>query len=270
MNEFCRARRAAAAAAYRTKKLFAGCNPRLRPLARAALAACCTALISGALCLLQAEDLQSAAQNLLQLTRANRETLADDFPGFRAELKVHADGRLHRGAMLFRPPTVLEIELDDKDVRKRVKSTVRSLLSHRMRADGSPQDEPRLAEADLHPLGRRVLLGGKYDSAYRIRDERILEVDRRMGDSRLTISVLETETTASGKYLPTDFFVTVFDRETGAVESASVYRDVYRRIGGEYLPRSRRIISTREGRTKTLLVEWEAIELLPAAPKNGG
>lgn len=257
----------------------------MRSPARAALAACFAALISAVLGPVRAEDSGSAAglagasgaAELLQATRGNRETLAEDFPGFRAKLTVIADGRRLRGSMLFRPPIVLEVELDDvelddTDARKRVKSTIRSLLSHRMRS-GEPADAadeaPRLAEADRHPLGRRVMLGDEYDSAYRIRDERILEVDRRMDDSRLVISVLETETAASGKYLPTAFFVTVFDRETGAVKSASAYNDAYRRIGGEYLPVSRRIISTADGRTETLLVEWEEIELLPAPPKGG-
>ncbi len=257
----------------------------MRSPARAALAACFAALISAVLGPVCAEDSGSAAglagasgaAELLQSTRGNRETLAEDFPGFRAKLTVSADGRRLRGSMLFRPPIVLEVELDDaelgdKDARKRVKSTIRSLLSHRMRS-GEPADAadeaPRLAEADRHPLGRRVMLGDKYDSAYRIRDGRILEVDRRMDDSRLVISVLETETAASGKYLPTAFFVTVFDRETGAVKSASAYNDAYRRIGGEYLPVSRRIVSTADGRTETLLVEWEEIELLPAPPKGG-
>lgn len=257
----------------------------MRSPARAALAACFAALISAVLGPVRAEDSgseaglagASGAAELLQSTRGNRETLAEDFPGFRAKLTVSADGRRLRGSMLFRPPIVLEVELDDaelddKDERKRVKSTIRSLLSHRMRS-GEPADAadeaPRLAEADRHPLGRRVMLGDKYDSAYRIRDGRILEVDRRMDDSRLVISVLETETAASGKYLPTAFFVTVFDRETGAVKSASAYNDAYRRIGGEYLPVSRRIVSTADGRTETLLVEWEEIELLPAPPKGG-
>ncbi len=198
----------------------------------------------------------------MQLTRVNREVLSDDFSGFRSKLTVNVDGQAHSGTMLFRPPITLEIELADKDVRKSVKSTVRSLLSHRMRSDGSPEENLRLAEGDSHPLGRRVLLGDKYDSSYRIRDRRILEVDRKMKESRLVISVLATETTAAGKYLPTRFFVTVFDRESGALKNASVYTDVYQRVGGEYLPRSRRIISTKDGRTETLLVEWEEIELL--------
>ncbi len=236
------------------------------------LAICSISLILGCFYEYRGEGREASALteglDLLQITRANREVLSNGFPGFRSKLTVYADGRTHSGTMLFRPPITLEVELVDKDVRKKVKSTVRSLLSHRMQSDGSLDGDLRLAEADNHPLGRRILLGDKYDSSYRIRDRRILEVDRKMEDSRLVINVLETEITATGKYLPTQFFVTVFDRESGAVKSASAYSDVYQRIDGEYLPRSRRIIDAENMRVETLLIEWEAIELL--APLQSG
>lgn len=210
---------------------------------------------------------EASAESLLQAARDNRETLSADFPGFRSALVVHSGGRVHRGTMLFRPPITLEIELADKDVRKNVKSTIRSLLSHRMARNSSsvrkPAEPVRFADTDQHPLGRQIRLGGKYDSSYRIRDGRILEVDRTMQDTRLLISVLETETTVSGKYLPTHFFVAVFDRESGAVTASSAYRDAYQRIRDAYLPQSRHVIQTAQGRTEALLIEWEAIELLP-------
>ena len=210
---------------------------------------------------------KASAESLLQAARDNRETLPADFPGFRSALVVHSGGRVHRGTMLFRPPITLEIELADKDVRKNVKNTIRSLLSHRMARNASsvrkPSEPARFADTDLHPLGRRIWLGGKYDSSYRIRDERILEVDRTLQDTRLLISVLETETTVSGKYLPTHFFVAVFDKESGAITASSAYRDAYQRIHDAYLPQSRHVIQTAQGQTEALLIEWEAIELLP-------
>ena len=203
-----------------------------------------------------------SAKALLERVRENRETLSPDFPGFQSRLVVHSGGRVYEGRMHFRPPITLEVEFSDTKVRKKVKPLVRSLLSHRMRSDGLSDETVRFAEPDEHPLGRRILLGDKYRSSYRIRDGGILEVDRNMEDSRLVISVLETMTTASGTNLPVHFFVTVFDKESGAVKSASAYRDVYEQIEGEYLPRSRYVINTAEGRTDGLLVEWEEIELL--------
>ena len=175
-----------------------------------------------------------SAPSLLEQARKHRETLSPNFPGFRSRLVVHKDGAVHEGSMLFRPPITLEIRIDDSALRKSVKSTVRSLLMHRMpsnRSAGGRDEEIAFAEEDRHPLGRRILLGDKYGSSYRIRDDRILEVDRNMDDSRLQITVMETEETDSGKYLPTQFFVAQFDKKSGSVKQSSAYSDAYRKVG---------------------------------------
>ncbi len=208
-------------------------------------------------------DGTESSDELLRQARLNREVLASDFPGFKSQLRVHSDGVVHEGSMLFRPPITLELELDDADLRKEVKRTVRSLLAHRMASEPSSDETTRLGPADRHPLGRKVLLRDKYESSYRIRDNRILEVDRNMKDQTLIISVLDTQETVSGRYLPTSFFVTVFEADSGAMKSASAYTDTYKLAGKDYVPSSRRIISSANGRTRTLLVEWEDLQLLP-------
>ena len=210
-------------------------------------------------------DAPIEAVALLERARAHRETFSADFPGFSSKLVAYTDGEVHEGWMEFRPPITLEVEFGDDEVRKAVKSTVRSLLAHRMapkRSAKPRQDSVAYAAMDHHPLGRRVSLGDKYGSTYRIRDNRILEVDRNTRDGRLLISVIETRTTRFGNYLPTHFFVATFDKNSGGVKHSSAYSDFYQEIGGEYLPRSRQIISTTVGQTETLLVEWEEIELL--------
>lgn len=212
------------------------------------------------------------ASELLAAARQNRETLSPNFAGFRSGLVVHKDGTLHEGRMHFRPPITLEVEFDDVEVRKAAKRTIRSMLSHRMptRAEGSAaQERVTFGGEDLHALGRKVFLGDDLDSSYRIRDHRILEVDRRMQDERLVITVMETEETASGKYLPTHFFVVNYDRSTGAVLHSAAYRDAYGAVGGEYLPLSRQVASTVEGRTEVLRIEWRDLELLAPLPTAG-
>lgn len=210
-------------------------------------------------------------EDLLEQARAHRETLSPSFPGFRSKLIVRKDGRLHEGRMLFRPPITLEVELDDPELLKRVKSTVRSLLSHRMasnRATSRESETITLAEPDQHPLGQRIFLGDRYGSSYRIHTDRILEVDRNMDDGRLLITVMETQETASGKYLPTHFFVSVFDKQTGSVKQAAAYADTYREVRGDYLPESRKVVSTSNGETEILLVEWDQLELLSPQEKE--
>ena len=213
----------------------------------------------------QAPGGEQAAEALLDEARKNRETLSKEFPGFRSKLIVHKDGEVHEGRMHFKPPITLEVEFEDADVRKRVKSTVRSLLSHRMASNessGSKKETITFAEKDRHPLGRRIFLGDTYGSSYRIRDNRILEVDRNMDDSRLLITVMETQVTPSGKYLPTHVFVAVFDKATGSVQHSVALADVYQEVGGDFLPRSRKVVRAADGRTETLLIEWEEMQLL--------
>ena len=207
-----------------------------------------------------------AAEVLLERARAHRETLSADFAGFRSKLMVWTDGEFHQGRMMFRPPITLEVEFGDAEVRKVVKPTVRSLLSHRMpptRSRNRKDQTISYADQDSHPLGRRIFLGDKYSSSYRIREDRILEVDRNMEDSRLLITVTETESTPKGTHLPKHFFVVTFDKESGAVQHSSAYTDAYQEVGGEFLPKSRQIVSTSKGRTQTLRIEWSEIELLP-------
>lgn len=212
-----------------------------------------------------------AAKALLDGARQNRETLSPDFGGFRSRLVVRKDGALHEGLMLFRPPITLEVDFDDAEVRKAAKRTIRSMLSHRMpsrRAAGASQERVTIGGEDGHALGRKVLLGDAHNSSYRIRDHRILEVDRKMEDERLVISVMETQETKSGRYLPTHFFVVQYDRKTGGVLHSAAYRDAYQAIGSEYLPLSRQVASTDAGRTEVLRIEWQDIEVLQLAEEH--
>lgn len=208
-----------------------------------------------------------AASALLEAAREHREVFHEDFPGCRSDLLIHVNGEVHRGSMLFKPPITLDVQLDDKELRKEVKRTIKSMLSHRMASNDSSRRKKPVAfgPEDQHPLGRKILIGDKYSSSYRIHDDQILEVDRQMDEKRLLISVLDTERTSTGRYLPRHFFVTVFDRASGSVESASAYTDTYQKLGNSFFPQSRRIVSTKKGKTRTLQIDWLNVQLLEDA-----
>lgn len=216
-------------------------------------------------------DMEPSAESLLERARAHRETLSPDFPGFRSRLVAFKDGTTGEGTMLFRPPITLEIDIGDAELRKAVKSTVRSLLAHRLPHSPSRKTADRqitYAKEDHHPLGRRIFLGDKYGSSYRIRDNQILEVDRYLDDDHLVITVTKTEETVFGRHLPNQFFVALFDRDTGRIKQSSAYTDAYRRVGNDYLPESRQIVTTAEGRTEILLITWKEMELLSPVMPN--
>lgn len=206
-----------------------------------------------------------SAADLLQQARKNREVFTKDFRGFRSRLTVRMDGKVHHGTCLFRVPGTLEIALNGGKAPSVVQAAVRNMLMHRVPSSTAVTTEARYGAPDAHSLGREVLLDDKYQSAYRIKDRQILEVDRKLSDFRRVLTVLETRKTASGRYLPRHVFAVVFDNDSGSVREAWTYITRFQEAGGNYLPHSRHVLRTGEGRNSTLLIEWHDIELLEEA-----
>ena len=210
---------------------------------------------------------QVSAGELLQQARENREVFSDSFLGFRSKLTVRVNGILNRGLCTFRMPDRLEVEMDDDNLPDSVEATIRSMLMHRVPSDRDSTDEGvGYATTDADPLGRQIMLADAYRSAYRIRDRQILKVSRGFGDnSRLVLNVMETETTATGRYLPRHVFAVRFDTESGGIQEAWSYLSKFQRVGGEYLPLSRQVIRAGQGDTGAMLIEWDEVELLEEA-----
>lgn len=209
-------------------------------------------------------DTRSASE-LLQAARANREVFTPGFPGFRSDLAVSIDGRRFSGTMLYRPPRTVEVDFPDKEVPEWITDRVRSMVMHRVPSERSTETAAGLGKADAHPLGRRVFLGDSYRSMYRIRDDRILVVNRTSGDERVEITVLDTVTTKSGRYLPNHVAVARYDKETGQLRESWTYLSRYHEIEGNYVPRSRSIAMFGQGSTTTAFIEWSGTQLLESA-----
>ena len=204
----------------------------------------------------------AAATELLQQARDNREVLSETFPGFRSRLTVRVDGKVHYGTCSFRLPGNLQVTMQGTEDLPDVTATIRSMLMHRVPSTRMSAQEASFGAADENPLGRELLLSDRYGSVYRIRDRQITQVDRRLADTRFVLTVLETRTTASGTYLPRHVFAVRLDPDTGSLLEAWAYISEFQRVGGEYLPKSRQVIRTDQGRTTALLIEWSDIELL--------
>src|SRR5207245_1158894 len=85
------------------------------------------------------------------------------------------------------------------------------------------------------------------NSHYRVRDDRITQINRTMGPIKFTINVEDSAITADKKYLTTRYTVYYFNPQDGRLANVESFTDTHVRVGQADLPASRRIISAENG-----------------------
>jgi hypothetical protein len=173
----------------------------------------------------------------------------DNFPGFSADLSVNVEGKVASGKVEVssKGKVVLKLEGEGKDWAQ---ATLASLVSHRM--GGPPAKTPACAFPDEvadHPLGRAIrVVNDVYHSSYRILDRQVSEVNRRMGESRFTISVLKNHVNAEKKFLPSIYAVNTWDAKSGALKKSETHYNTWKRVGDFDLPLTVTVVTATEGK----------------------
>jgi hypothetical protein len=161
-----------------------------------------------------------------------------DFPGFSADIAGNVDGRPFSGKAVVNAAGEVKLDLENESAAEWVEDQLGSIVLHR-KAPSSPRKTPVLQFADndqSHPLGRLVnFLGGRFASSYRIRGDEILVVNRSMGDESMTITVLDNDRNAEGKYLPRTFTVQYWDAK-GRLLRTEANQNHWQRVGAFDLP----------------------------------
>jgi Protein of unknown function (DUF3386) len=126
-------------------------------------------------------------------------------------------------------------------------------VQHRMPDDSVPQGKVKYADNDLtHPMGRKIDLGDpELGSVYRIKDDVLMEVNRKMGKTRFTISMLEVTRDLEEKYLPRAFTMNFFDLATNQLQSSRGFWNDWQRVGKFDLPKVITEIVTHDGGVET-------------------
>ena len=194
-----------------------------------------------------------AAYALLKAAHDARQVLPVNLTGLTAEVVFDDDGKQSTGTLTYRPQGKSEVQVAGlaEEPKAWLDDQVLSMLGHRRGGDFA-QGDGRFpitfgAEGSASKRwGRLVQLNDNFQSAYRVRDNKVVEVTRTMGNLRFTISVLETIQAETGKYLSEHFIVSYRDARTGALQEVQGFRDAYTRLEGTphgtlWLP-SRRLV----------------------------
>jgi uncharacterized GH25 family protein len=161
-----------------------------------------------------------------------------DFPGFTSELTIRGGGREAQGKLTIDADGIVTLDMPTSPLSEWAEEQLNSLVQHRMPDGEVTTGEVSWADDDAdNPLGRKISLGDpEMKSAYRLKDDVIMEVNRSMGPMRFTISVLEIERNAQNKYLPKSFVMNFFNSASGELANSLGYLNDWQRVGNFDLP----------------------------------
>ena len=192
-----------------------------------------------------------------------------DFPGFAASLTCNDDGAIYKGSVKIKSRSDLSIQMelpDDKaSLKKWIESEVGMITSHRAWRtfeDADGKHTVTFGSPDEHPMGREILIHGDgMKSKYRVKDNRIRQISRTTPRMSFTINIEDTMTTDDGKFLTTQYVVFYFSGE-GKLTDTDSFTETPCAFEGNYLPGTRRVISTENGKATVRILEFKDHKLL--------
>ena len=177
-----------------------------------------------------------------------------DFRGFSADLTINVDGKEWRGSVTVKGPRDVSVELPDADLQKWTQEQLGMIAVHRGPRSFEESDGKYslTLEEDGHPFGPKLIIHGS-NSFYRLKDNRITQINRKMAHPGMTpfaftINVEESALTQDNKNLTTKYTVYYYSPEDGKLNNVESFTDTHVRVGSSDLPASRRIISYETAR----------------------
>lgn len=197
------------------------------------------------------EKADKEAWMLLKKAHDSRQVLPKDFEGFDAKLFYTVNGKKYAGTIEFRNRrggTTIDIDMPKSELGW-MKDKLLSMIGHRRGGDFAKQDgryNITFAKKNKeNRLGKLVVLHDKLNSSYRVKDNKVLEVTREMGNTSFTIAVMQSMTADPGKYLAHHFTVTYRDKTTNSIKRVDGYRDKYKKLDGVWLPIRRNVLTIK-------------------------
>lgn len=185
----------------------------------------------------------------------------EDFKGFMADLTVNVNGKEVRGSVTVKGPRDVSVSLPDSNLQKWAEGQIAMIAVHRgaRSFDSSDGKHPlTLGDDPNHPLGQTLFIHGDgMQSSYRVKGDRITQINRKMPRTAFTINVEESALTQDNKFITTRYTVYYFSPQDGKLANAESFTDTHTRLGAADLPATRRIISYENNAMVTKVLTFE-------------
>jgi hypothetical protein len=203
----------------------------------------------------------SQARELLEAAFQKTARWQPDFKGFQADVRINVNGKETKGRVTVKGPRDVSVSIDDSDLQTWAQNQIGMIAVHRGPRNFQESDGKyalTLGGEENHPLGRRINIHGDgMGSWYRIKDNRITQINRTMPHAAFTINVEESSVTQEGHNLTTRYTVYYFNAKDRSLQNVESFTDSHVRIGQSDLPATRRIISFENGDVSVRTLTFE-------------
>lgn len=214
-------------------------------------------------------EAKRSARDIFAQAYAKRYTWDAQFPGYQAEVSVNDGGQLDHGLVQVKPDfQVVVRDIDDPEVSELVSNQLKMETIHRRRVPFDTrhsEDTYTLEGSDRDGVFVIREVGPSGEARYKVQDNKIIQVNRRLGDVAVTVDTLGFITPPEGN-LFNRFRSTFRDPDSNEVLGVEEVEDFHEKIGNYYLLTNRKIRSSdpnqSDAPTETL-IRFNNVQPLP-------
>ena len=212
---------------------------------------------------------QRSAEDIFAQAYAKRYTWDNQFPGYQAEVSVNYQGQLYHGLVEVKPDFQVAVrQIDNPEVSELITNHLKMETIHRRRVSFEQrhsQDTYSLESSDRDGVFVIREVGPSGEARYKVQDNKITQVNRRLGAVAVTVDSLGFISPPEGN-LVNHFRTTFRDPDSGDVLGVEEVEDFHEKIGNYYLLTSRKIRSSepnQSGAPDETLIRFDDVQPLP-------
>ncbi|MGK7951353.1 MAG: DUF3386 domain-containing protein [Xenococcaceae cyanobacterium] len=207
------------------------------------------------------------AQDIFRSAYENRYTWDAEFPGYTATVTMKSGDRECTARATIKPDLSFEVsDIEDSEAKKSIQGQLWEMTIHRVRhsfEETHGKNTFSFGEKDENGAVEILVGGASEGNSYKVKDNTVCFVNRRIRDKVVNINTLTTFMTEEG-YLSEKYESFYLNPETKERETdVTTFEDKFTKVGDYYVLVNRLIkTSDSDGKPQTIEFNFSDIQLL--------
>lgn len=206
------------------------------------------------------------AEELFRTAYENRYTWDKDFPGYEADVTMKTAESTYTGKVHVDSNLNFDVEgVEDENALRAIKSQLWEMTIHRVNhgfEKSHGENTFNFGKTDENGAIEILVGGAGEGNSYKLHDDKVIFVNRKIGNKIVNINTFETLMTDEG-YLAKGYDSVYVDAETKKpMGGKTVFEDNFEKFGDYYILTSRKIHSDQNQESQTTEFSFSNIRLL--------